>query len=374
MTPDTLSGLRHDGPIFIRFVEFERIVSAVVLITVFLVLIIVEILFQLLVLKFALPIFEHRPPIGAELFPPQPAAESVTIVTSDGMSLAGNLLATPCSSPQGVILFCHELDSNRWSAAFYCEGLLKAGFHVLTFDFRNQGDSQSFPGYHPLHWPSVLEVEDVHAAIAFINSRSDLNRLPLGVFGVSRGASIALAASAECDCVRRVVSDGAYCCDEMLLLFTNRWGRLYFPEWFLRLLPKWHVQMSLWLIERVSEFRRGFKYANVGRAMSKFRRKRLLMISGERDSYVLPEVTRKMHARTRQDDSTIWIVPDAKHNMSRQEAPLEYDRRLVEFFSNCEQPGGELALACSANGSSDAAKSGARAVLVRGRSSSFSSD
>ena len=350
--------------------------SAVVIIAVISIPIVLEILFQLLVLKFSLPIFEQRPLIGAELFPPQPTAEAVTIVTRDGLALAGNLLTTPHDSPRGLILFCHELDSNRWSAASYCEGLLAAGFHVLTFDFRNQGDSQSFPGYHPLHWPSVLEVEDVCAAVAFINSRPDLACLPLGVFGMSRGGSIALVAAAQCDSIQRVVSDGAYCCNEMLLHFTNRWGRLYFPERLLRLLPRWHVQISLWLIRRVSEFRRGYRYANVERALSLLGHKRVLMISGERDTYVFPEVTRNLHARTGQDDSTVWIVPDAKHNMSRQAAPLEYDRRLVEFFSMLEPgPGnssGDSSVALAA--SSGGLNVNGRPVLVRDRSSSFTSD
>src|SRR5579863_377059 len=201
-SPAGITGAPH----FIPSVEFARIVSEAVLIIVVLVLIALEILFQLLVLKFSLPIFEHRPPIGAELYPPVPDAEQVTIVTKDGLALAGSLLAARGDSPRGVILFCHELDSNRWSALSYCEGLLAAGFHVLTFDFRNQGDSQSFPGYQALHWPSVLEVEDALAAATFISNRPDLAPLPLGVFGVSRGGGVALAAAAECDAVQRVAS------------------------------------------------------------------------------------------------------------------------------------------------------------------------
>src|SRR4029077_15116833 len=110
------------------------------------------------------------------------------------------------------------------------------------------------------------------------------------------GGSIALAAAAQCEAVKRVVSDGAYCCNEMLLHFTNRSGRLYFAELLLRLLPKWHVQISLWLIRRTSEFRRGIRYANVERALSLLGSKRVLMISGERDTYVFPEVTRHLHA------------------------------------------------------------------------------
>jgi pimeloyl-ACP methyl ester carboxylesterase len=350
-------------------------VSVVVLIIVVLVLTVLEILFQLLVLKFSLPIFENRPPIGAEIFPPQPSAEAVTMVTKDGVALAGNLLSAPHDEPRGVILFCHELDSNRWSAAYYCEGLLAAGFHVLTFDFRNQGDSQSLADYKAMHWPSVLEVEDVCAAVAFIKSRPDLTRLPLGVFGISRGGSVALVAAAQCDSIQRVVSDGAYCCNEMLLHFTNRWGRLFFPEWLLRLLPKWHVQISLWLIRRTSEFRQGIKYANVERALSLLDRKPVLMISGDRDTYVFPEVTRHLHARTGQDDSTVWIVPQAKHNMSRQADPLQYDRRLIEFFSLREPSGGSSSVVVAAAVSGKAAgMSNGRPVLVRSHTSFFSAD
>lgn len=357
--------------------------SAAVLIAVVLVLVGLEILFQLFVLKFALPIFENRPPFGAELFPPLPTAEAVTITTKDGLSLAGNLLTTPNPSLRGVILFCHELDSNRWSAASYCEGLLAAGFHVLTFDFRNQGESQSLPGYHALHWPSVFEVEDVCAAMAYINNRPDLAALPVGLFGISRGGSIALAAAAQCDSVQRVASDGAYSCNEMLLHFTNRWGRLFFPEWLLRRLPRWHVQTSLWLIRRTSELRRGFKYANVDRALSLLGRKRVLMISGERDTYVFPVVTRNLHARTGQDDSTVWIVPRAKHNMSRQQAPLEYDRRLVEFFTILEpapvnspvNPAGENSgPACESSLDAVGVCGNGHPVLASDRSSLVSSD
>ncbi|HEY2252441.1 MAG TPA: alpha/beta hydrolase [Planctomycetaceae bacterium] len=363
--------------------------SAVVLIIVVLALIVLEILFQLLVLKFSLPIFEHPPPIGAELFPPVPDAEQVTIVTPDGVALVGSLLAARRQPPRGVILFCHELDSNRWSAPAYCEGLLAAGFHVLTFDFRNQGESQSVAAYQALHWPTVLEIEDALAAAAFIHSRPDLARLPLGIYGISRGGGVALAAAADCEWIERVVSDGAYCCNEMLLHFTNRWGRLYFPDRLLRLLPKWHVAISLWLIRRTSEFRRGLRYANVERALTKLRHKPVLMISGERDNYAFPESTRNLHARTGQDESTVWIVPAAKHNMARQSDPLEYDRRLVEFFSAPEATSagssgtssvpavaGNSGTANSGNGNSaDVAVHGSGPhILVGNRGSLYSSD
>lgn len=295
-----------------------------------------EILFQLLVLKFALPIFESRPLIGAELYPPLPDVEPLTIPTPDGLKLAGSLFRTSHDVPRGVVLFCHEFDSNRWSASHYCEGLLASGFNVVAIDFRNQGDSDSLPGYSPMHWPTQHEVADVCAAVAFIEQHPELKDLPLGIYGMSRGGSIGLAAAARCPSVVCVAADGAYGCSEMLLHFTNRWGRLYFPEALLRLLPKWHVEVSLWLIRRASEFRKDHLYASVERALATLRRRPVLMISGERDNYVHPEITMALFARTGQDEAGVWIVPEAKHNMARDVDRVEYDRRLVDFFSNLD--------------------------------------
>src|SRR5262249_21707761 len=68
-------------------------------------------------------------------------------------------------------------------------------------------------------------------------------------------------------------------------------------------------------------------------AMSRLRDKPVLMISGQRDNYVIPSMTYNLHARTGQDPSGVWIVPEAKHNMAREADPAEYDRRLVDFFS-----------------------------------------
>jgi uncharacterized protein len=307
-------------------------VSSAVLIAI-VVILALEILFQLLVLKFALPIFESRPLIGAELYPPVPDAEPLAIPTPDGLQLAGSLFRTSHDAPRGIILFCHEFDSNRWSASYYCEGLLASGFDVLAIDFRNQGDSDSLPGYSPMHWPTHHEVADVCATVAFIERHPELKDLPLGIYGMSRGGSIGLAAAARCPRVRCVAADGAYGCSEMLLHFTNRWGRLYFPDALLRLLPRWHIEISLWLIRRASEFRKGHLYAGVEQALSSLRRRPVLMISGERDNYVHPEITMALHARTGQDESGTWIVPDAKHNMARDIDRVEYDRRLVDFFS-----------------------------------------
>jgi pimeloyl-ACP methyl ester carboxylesterase len=293
-----------------------------------------EIFFETLAVRFSLPIFEHRPPIRAKLYPPDPSAESTTFVTRDGLRLAGSWWRAGLDVPRGVILFCHELEANRWSARAYCEGLLAAGFHVFTFDFRNHGESQSLPGYTPVHWATEHEIEDIRAAVAGLKAHSELGRLPLGIFGMSRGGTAALVAAAECNSIRCVAADGALACVEMQAHYTDRWGRLYMPDWFISRVPQWHKDFTLWIVRTFSERRQGYRYAKVERAAARLRHKPVLLISGGRDTYINPEITRRLHARTGQAPATgLWIVPGANHNKARQTAPLEYDTRLVEFFS-----------------------------------------
>ncbi len=307
--------------------------SPLALIAAVLVVLTIEILFQAVVVRLSVAVFENRPPIGAEVFPPDSTAVSAAFTTRDRLQLVGSLWRSGCDSPRGLVLFCHELDSNRWSAMSYCEGLLAAGFHVFTFDFRNHGDSQSLAGYSPFHWATDYEVEDVLSAVAYLKSQPELAELPLGLFGISRGGTAAVAAAARCELVRCVATDGAVACNFLLEHYVHRWGRLYFNDRFLRSIPRWHELFSLWLIRRVSEFRRGMRYANIERSLAQLRNKPVLLISGERDTYIFPEMTRRLFALTGQDASRLWIVPQAKHNMARQTALQEYDSRLIEFFS-----------------------------------------
>lgn len=52
----------------------------------------------------------------------------------------------------------------------YCQGLVVAGFHVLSVDFRNQGESDSIPGYVPIHWVSEYELDDVRHILEWISN------------------------------------------------------------------------------------------------------------------------------------------------------------------------------------------------------------
>jgi fermentation-respiration switch protein FrsA (DUF1100 family) len=83
----------------------------------------------------------------------------------------------------------------------------------------------------------------------------------------------------------------------------------------------------------VSERRRHCRYVVLEDWLGRLVGRSVLMIVGGRDTYVLPEISESLFERFPQATSRRWLVKTAKHNMAREVDPEEFDRRLVEFFS-----------------------------------------
>ena len=182
----------------------------------------------------------------------------------------------------------------------------------------------------PIHWVTDSEVTDIRAVINFVLADSNLSRLPLGAFGVSRGGSIALLAACQCPQILSVVTDSAYSTRSLVFHFTNRFSRYIVPAWFFRWLPAWHVKMDVEQALRRSERRRGRRYVHLEQHAQNLTQP-VLLISGSRDSYVTPEVTQQLGDLLRQPGST-WIVQKAKHNKARCVSRDDYDARIASHF------------------------------------------
>lgn len=276
------------------------------------------------------PIFERKLPFEGTPAEPNSEAERLSIPTVDGLALRGSLYL-PEEDPLGLVIFCPEFRGTQWSALDYCQGLRDAGFAILSFDFRGQGESDAMPGYQPLHWCSDFEVRDVESVIRFAQEHAVLGQLPIGLFGVSRGANAALAAGAADRSVECVVSDSGFTTDTLMVLYAARWVQYYAPRWFR--LPEWHLYISCRLARFVSEFRRKVRHPSLGRLLPALRRRNVLLIAGKRDTYVPCESSIRIRKRIG-GDSTVWLVPRARHNLARQTNPQEYDKRIVDLFLN----------------------------------------
>ncbi|MFT5323429.1 MAG: pimeloyl-ACP methyl ester carboxylesterase, partial [Planctomycetaceae bacterium] len=119
--------------------------------TCFVAITIMMIVIQLAISRAVMRMLENAPPLNAGEFGADSRAAELSFKTEDGLTLQACHFKQSDRPSRGLILFCHELGGNRWSAMSYCEGLFNAGFEILSFDFRNHGSSDKQAGYEPLH-------------------------------------------------------------------------------------------------------------------------------------------------------------------------------------------------------------------------------
>jgi pimeloyl-ACP methyl ester carboxylesterase len=295
---------------------------------------IMMIVIQLVISRAVMRMLENAPPLNAGEFGADSRATELSFETEDGLTLQACHFKQADRPSRGLVLFCHELGGNRWSALSYCEGLFDAGFEIVSFDFRNHGSSDKQSSYEPLHWLTEFELADVRGALRFIESRENLKQQPMGIFGISRSGSAALAAASTSEVITCVACESAYSTRSMMSLFSQRWVSLLVPQWLSGWIPAWHVEISLTGGRLYSQFKRKCRYVHLERCLPSLRGRPVLLISGERDNYVRPEIAKSLHESLGEDVADLWMVPKARHNGARQTDQEGYDQRLVEFFSS----------------------------------------
>jgi pimeloyl-ACP methyl ester carboxylesterase len=277
-------------------------------------------------------IFEEKPLFLPLLIDEEPGGEPVRFSTEDGLVLAGTYYRTAGRTRLGVVVFCHEYLSDRRSFSPYTCGLREAGFDIFTFDFRNHGDSARDPHYRPLQWVTDHEVRDLTGALSYLATRPDRDPAGVGLFGISRGGSAALLVAAADPVVWGVVSDGAFPTRGTMLAYILRWAEIYVSAGFLwKVMPLWVFRYVGWVGRVRSEWRLRCRFPDVERAVARLACCHWLMIHGERDAYIGPEIaTALFELAPGPKDS--WIVPGAKHNRCREIDPAAYRERVTCFL------------------------------------------
>ncbi len=276
-------------------------------------------------------IFQEKPLFVIPRGQPLPDAEDAHFTAADGRTLRGCYLRA-AGPRRGVILFGLEFGSNRWSCRSYCEHLVEAGFDVFAFETCGQGDSDPRPGYDPLQWVTAFEAADAGAALAYLKSRPDADPRGVGFFGISKGAGAGLFAAADDPYVRCCVTDGVFGTYGTLVPYMRQWFRIYNSNYFVQgLLPMWYYGLIGLVGLRQIGRERGCTFPHLERVLPALAPRPLLMIHGEKDTYIRPPMARALFDRAR-DPKEFWLVPGAKHNQALQVAGDEYRRRVLEFF------------------------------------------
>ncbi len=280
----------------------------------------------------ALRHFERKPAFHITPVPPHPLAERIRISVGPDLELAGMVLQPTVQPAQGVILFCPETDADRWSSWKYCRGLHERGFAIVSFDYRNQGDSGCMAGYEPLHWPTHYELADLQAVIHHVRRHPQLGELPLGLLGISRGGLVAVAGAALDPTIACVAAEGIYSIRLLSYEFSRRWLRLTLPPWLDRSIPAWHVRLTLRLTHWLSARKHAARWLHIEKFLPRLSDRPLLLVSGTADTFVEAKITRALCRLARHAPDDVWVVPGARHNGALAAAGDEYHERLSAFF------------------------------------------
>ena len=142
-------------------------------------------------------------------FPTPVGIEDVRFETSDGLTLHAWFAparGVAAGERAPTVLHVHGNAGNVSSHWWFSEFLVHEGFNVLCFDYRSFGRSdRAARGMRREH--AIL---DAHAALDHLLTRDDVDPDRIGVYGISLGASIALAMASEREEVRAVVAGAGF--------------------------------------------------------------------------------------------------------------------------------------------------------------------
>jgi alpha-beta hydrolase superfamily lysophospholipase len=294
-------------------------------------------------------IFQEKPLFVIPRGQPLPDAEVVRLPTTDGLTLNGCYLRASTGQRRGVILFGLEFGSTCWSCWPYVEHLVAAGFDVFAFESRNQGESDPLPGYEPLQWVTQYEVQDARAALSYLKCRPDADPRGVGLFGISKGAGAALHAALRDPYLRCFVTDGVFATYTTLVPYMRQWLRIYNNHYFAQaLVPSWYFgQIGLVALRKIERQRR-CRFSHLDGVIGKLAPRPLLLIHGEADTYIKPNMARVLFDRAG-EPKEFWLVEGAKHNQALQTAEAEYRTRVLCFFEQHLANGSEAPIPARGN-------------------------
>jgi fermentation-respiration switch protein FrsA (DUF1100 family) len=250
----------------------------------------------------------------AEVPPPDLGAsyEDVAFTTSDGLRLQGWYI--PSRNGAAVISFPGRASSQKRAKL-----LARHGYGVLLFDRRGEGESEGDP--NTFGWQGE---RDIHAAVAFLQRRPDVDPDRIGGIGLSVGGEMMIEAAAESAALKAIVSEGA----------SSRSVR---DE---------HANGSGWQELVGNSFATGatalFSNNLPPRSLKSLAPQisgAAFFVYGERGQPAERPANRAFYAAAH-EPKEIWEVPGSGHIGGTEAQPREYERRVTAFFDRELRPQG----------------------------------
>ncbi len=240
------------------------------------------------------------------------ATEEMTLRSRDGLAIHAWLFRAPVPAP--TVVGCHGHGGNKHTMLPVAQ-FLQAEFNVLLLDSRGHGDSggsRTTVGYE--------ERLDVQAAVDELERRA---LGPVGVYGISMGAAIAILAAAEDRRIASVCADSSFARLQWAVAQAAR----------VRGYPAFVAPMVANAGCWVTSLRLRYPITAFDpiEVVDRIAPRPLLLIHGERDRLIPLYHSRLLYARAG-PPKDLWVLGGLEHCRGLDEVGGVYRRRVLEFF------------------------------------------
>jgi fermentation-respiration switch protein FrsA (DUF1100 family) len=244
--------------------------------------------------------------------------EDVTLYTSDDLELSGWYVAA--QNGAAVIAF-----PGRSNPLEHARMLVRNGYGVLMLDMRGQGESEGDP--NGFGWGSA---KDLDAAVAFLETRPDVEPGRIGGLGLSVGGELLLEAAARNGAIQAVVSEGAG-----LRSVRETVARQGVPAPLVWLqLPNEAV-----LTAATAVLSGDAPPPSLERLAAEIAPRPVLFVyAGEGQGGEIALTPAYFEAAG--EPKALWEIPGAEHTGGIEARPQEYEERVVGFFDDALLPPG----------------------------------
>lgn len=233
--------------------------------------------------------------------------------TDTGLLLKG-IDIKPKMNIKGTILVCHYLSGSKELILTFVDYMLRIGFRVITFDFRNHGES------HVDKRIRFSLEEDFDAFYKYIKNSGIEG--PFGVIGFSMGATPALY--------------GFYKYPEIKAAVIDSGPLLFVKKYFLYLLDNKKILNMFYKVSFLLIYLYHAGFNRMSRktiaVLKALRGRPVLLVHGEKDNVIPLENARAAHEYLGLGPDALWEIPNSRHLTNRFIRKEEYEKRISEFF------------------------------------------
>ncbi len=246
--------------------------------------------------------------------------ENVTLKTTEGLSLRAWLISAG-DRAKGTIMYLHGVEECKIVGLPFAKEFFDEGYNVFLYDSRRHGHSEGkFCTY------GFYEKHDARTAVDYLASRSDLRLGPVGLFGSSMGAAVALQVTAIDPRIRAVVAESGFA--TLRSVFDDYQKRMI-------ILP-WHYLRNIVIkrSERLAHFK-----ANAVSPLESIRSITVpvFILHGTSDDRIDYRYSEQLFANAN-DPRELWLIPGARHDNMAEIGGEEYVRRIRGFFRQYLNP------------------------------------